>query len=101
MSEEQTSEEQTNEEQTSEEQTNDPLHGVTLKNMVTYLVDCYGWDKLGDWTRIRCFLINPTLNSSLKFLRRTPWARTKVENLYVVTKWNQQHKAKRGGRSGG
>lgn len=79
----------------SEQQPDDPLHGVTLKELLAYLIDCYGWEKLGEWTKIRCFVINPTLNSSLKFLRKTPWARTKVENLYVVTKRNQQNKAKR------
>ncbi len=83
----------------SEQQTNDPLHGVTLKEIVNYLVDCYGWDKLGKWTRIRCFINNPTVNSSLKSLRKTPWARTKVENLYVVTKRNQENKPKRGKRT--
>ena len=77
------------------EQPNDLLHGVTLKDIVNFLVDCYGWEKLGDWTRIRCFANNPTVNSSLKFLRKTPWARTKVENLYLVTKRNQQNKSKR------
>ncbi|OGQ99631.1 MAG: transporter [Deltaproteobacteria bacterium RIFOXYD12_FULL_57_12] len=69
----------------SEQQTNDPLHGVTLEQIVNYLVDCYGWEKLGKWINIRCFNSNPTVNSSLKFLRKTPWARTKVENLYVAT----------------
>ena len=78
------------------EQQNDPLHGVTLKQIVNYLVDCYGWDKLGSWTNIRCFQINPTVNSSLKFLRKTPWARTKVENLYIVTKKNKQERGRRG-----
>ncbi len=85
----------------NEEQPNDPLHGVTLKDMITFLVDCYGWEKLGRWTKIRCFVNNPTMNSSLKSLRKTPWARTKVENLYLVTKENQQNKAKRGGRRTG
>ena len=69
----------------SEQQANDPLHGVTLEQIVNYLVDCYGWDKLGKWINIRCFNSNPSVNSSLKFLRKTPWARTKVENLYIAT----------------
>ena len=80
----------------SEQQTNDPLHGVTLKQIVNYLVDCYGWDKLGKWINIRCFNSNPSVNSSLKFLRRTPWARTKVENLYIAT---NKSKLKRGRRA--
>ncbi len=68
----------------------DPLHGVTLEQIVNYLVDCYGWDKLGSWINIRCFKSNPSVKSSLKFLRKTPWARKKVEALYVVTKKNKQ-----------
>ncbi len=79
-----------------ESQARDPLHGVTLEQIIIYLVDCYGWEKLGTWIKIRCFTSNPTVNSSLKFLRRTPWARTKVENLYVVTVAN---KMKKKGRS--
>ena len=78
------------------EQHKDPLHGVTLKQVMNYLVDCYGWDKLGRWINIRCFNSNPTVNSSLKFLRKTPWARTKVENLYIVTKKNKQERGQRG-----
>lgn len=67
---------------------NDPLHGVTLKTMVTDLVAHYGWEELGDIVRIKCFTNDPSISSSLKFLRRTPWARDKVEALYVsmVTK---------------
>ncbi len=82
----------------NEQQSNDPLHGVTLKDILNYLVDCYGWEKLGKWTKIRCFVNSPTVNSSLKFLRKTPWARTKMESLYVVTKKNQSEKLKRGRR---
>ncbi len=73
----------------SEQQASDPLHGVTLEQIVNYLVDCYGWEKLGKWINIRCFNNNPTVKSSLKFLRRTPWARTKVENLYIATVKNK------------
>ena len=61
----------------------DPLHGVTLKMMIEHLVERYGWDGLADRIVIRCFTHDPSVNSSLKFLRRTPWARTKVESLYV------------------
>jgi uncharacterized protein (DUF2132 family) len=67
-------------------QEKDPLHGVTLQQILDYLVDRYGWEKLGAWIKIRCFTSNPTVNSSLKFLRKTPWARTKVEHLYIVTR---------------
>jgi uncharacterized protein (DUF2132 family) len=62
---------------------NDPLHGVTLKMMLTDLVEKYGWETLGDMIRIHCFMNEPSISSSLKFLRRTPWARSKVEALYV------------------
>ena len=63
--------------------TNDPLEGVTLEKLLTALVDHYGWEELGDRVRINCFLKDPSIKSSLTFLRRTPWARTKVEQLYV------------------
>jgi uncharacterized protein (DUF2132 family) len=61
----------------------DYLHGVTLKAMIEHLVDRYGWDGLGERIDIRCFTHDPSVNSSLKFLRKTPWARDKVESLYV------------------
>ena len=61
----------------------DPLHGITLKAMVEHLVERYGWDGLGDRIEIRCFTHDPSVNSSLKFLRKTPWARAKVESLYL------------------
>lgn len=69
----------------SEPQTNDPLHGVTLEQIVNNLVEYYGWDKLAARIDIRCFSKDPSVQSSLKFLRRTPWARKKVENLYIAT----------------
>lgn len=62
---------------------NDPLHGVTLKLMLETLVDKYGWEGLANNIRVNCFLNNPSLNSSLKFLHKTEWARKKVEQLYV------------------
>ena len=68
-----------------EQQANNPLHGVTLEKIVTTLVEWYDWEKLGKWIKIKCFNSNPSVKSSLKFLRKTPWARTKVENLYLVT----------------
>lgn len=67
------------------EQPNNPLHGKTLEMILVYLVDYYGWDKLGTLIRINCFNENPGISSSLKFLRKTEWARKKVEELYIKT----------------
>ena len=64
-------------------QSNNSLHGVTLKAIVETLVDRYGWEELSEIIRIRCFSHDPSLNSSLKFLRKTDWARKKVEQLYL------------------
>ena len=61
----------------------DPLHGLTLEAVVIALVDRYGWPDLGQRIPIRCFVNDPSIKSSLKFLRRTPWARAKVESLYL------------------
>ena len=61
----------------------DPLHGVTLEAIVTALVDAYGWEELARMVPIRCFTHDPSVRSSLTFLRRTPWARAKVESLYL------------------
>ncbi len=66
-------------------QPNNPLHGVTLETVVTRLVEHYGWEELGDRIRINCFISDPSVKSSLKFLRKTPWARDKVEALFVDT----------------
>lgn len=63
--------------------TNDPFHGVTLKAILERLVEHYGWEGLGDRIQIRCFIFEPSMGSSLAFLRRTPWARAKVERLYL------------------
>jgi uncharacterized protein (DUF2132 family) len=60
----------------------DPLHGVTLEMILLHLVERYGWEELGRAISIRCFQIDPSIKSSLTFLRRTPWARAKVEELY-------------------
>jgi uncharacterized protein (DUF2132 family) len=73
----------------SEQQVNNPLHGITLEQIVKYLVEHYGWDELGARIDIRCFKSDPSVKSSLKFLRKTPWARAKVEDLYIVTQKNQ------------
>jgi uncharacterized protein (DUF2132 family) len=64
---------------------NDPLHGITLEAIITRLVEQYGWGELGSRIRIKCFNENPSIKSSLKFLRRTPWARKKVEELYLAS----------------
>ncbi len=61
----------------------DPLHSVTLEMIVTRLYEKYGWAELGNRININCFIINPSIKSSLVFLRRTPWARTQVEDLYI------------------
>lgn len=61
----------------------DPLHGLTLEVILTRLVERYGWESLGQAIEIRCFTHDPSIKSSLTFLRRTPWARKKVEDLYV------------------
>jgi uncharacterized protein (DUF2132 family) len=64
-------------------QPKNPLHGMTLEKIVTELADYYGWEGLGDRINIRCFTHDPSVGSSLKFLRKTPWARDKVESLYL------------------
>jgi len=66
----------------SQEQPNNPLHGVTLEMILQQLIAHHGWDGLGRQIEIRCFNIDPSIASSLKFLRRTPWARERVESLY-------------------
>ena len=66
-------------------QKNNTLHGITLQKMLEDLVAYYGFDTLGEFVKIKCFTENPSIKSSLTFLRKTDWARTKVENLYVRT----------------
>ncbi len=63
------------------------LHGITLESILTRLVDHYGWDGLGKRIDINCFISDPSIKSSLKFLRKTPWARKKVEDLYLETRF--------------
>ncbi len=70
----------------SELKPKDPLHGVTLEKLLTELVAEFGWAYLARRIEIRCFMFEPSINSSLKFLRKTPWARAKVEQLYVAWK---------------
>jgi uncharacterized protein (DUF2132 family) len=64
-------------------QKNNPLHGIKLEEMVVFLEKKYGWEELGERINIRCFNYDPSIKSSLKFLRKTPWARLKVEQLYL------------------
>ncbi|MFD2245582.1 VF530 family DNA-binding protein [Pontibacter ruber] len=71
------------------EQKNNPLHGKTLERILVQLVDYYGWDELGYKIRINSFTKNPSINSSLKFLRKTPWARQQVEDLYIRTFYSE------------
>jgi uncharacterized protein (DUF2132 family) len=66
-------------------QPNNSLHGITLEKLLNELVTLYGWHELGRWIDIRCFTHDPSIASSLKFLRRTPWARERVESLYLDT----------------
>ncbi len=68
---------------------NNPLHGITLEQLLSELVDHYGWEYLGQKITIRCFQQDPSISSSLKFLRKTPWARTKVEAMYIKLKQSQ------------
>lgn len=69
----------------NESQPKNPLHSLTLKTILTELVERHGWETLGSHINIRCFTHDPSINSSLTFLRKTPWARTKVEELYIQT----------------
>lgn len=67
----------------------DPLHGITLEMILTRLVDHYGWERLGGKIAINCFKKDPSIKSSLTFLRKTPWARKKVETLYLRTRFSR------------
>jgi len=73
----------------SEEQPNNPLHDLTLEAILTRLVDHYGWEGLARRITVRCFELDPSIKSSLVFLRRTPWAREKVEQLYTRTRFRK------------
>lgn len=75
-----------------EEQPNNPLHGVKLKEILEYLVEEYGWEKLGQKIKINCFISNPSIGSSLKFLRRTSWAKEKVQKLYLESAMHRKTK---------
>ena len=76
-------------------QPKNPLHGVTLQALVEHLVAHYGWPELGQQVPIACFRVEPSVASSLKFLRRTPWAREKVESLYLFTLREASRQARR------
>jgi len=80
----------------SQEQPNNPLHGITLKALLEDLVARHGWEELGARINIRCFTSNPSIKSSLKFLRKTDWARAKVEQLYIA---DQRRLAKKQARN--
>ena len=71
---------------TQRQHPNDPLHGVTLETILNRLVEYYGWEQMGRMVRIRCFTHDPSVKSSLTFLRKTPWAREQVEALYIQLK---------------
>nr|WP_116608604.1 VF530 family protein [uncultured Albidiferax sp.] len=73
-----------------EKQARNPLHGLTLEAILTALVEAYGWEGLGQQINIRCFTSDPSINSSLKFLRKTPWAREKVESLFLFMQREQR-----------
>lgn len=75
-------------------QARNPLHGLTLETIVTALADHYGWEELGQRIPVRCFNVDPSVGSSLRFLRKTPWAREKVEGLYLF----MQREERRAGR---
>ena len=77
-----------------EDQPRNPLHGVTLEQMLTELVAHFGWAGLGERIALRCFTSDPSVSSSLKFLRRTPWAREKVEGLYLFMLREQRRPAR-------
>ena len=79
-------EEDRKEHQIVNDQTNNPLHGIKLADILDHLVAEYGWFDLGKRINIKCFTNDPSIKSSLKFLRKTPWAREKVENLYLYSK---------------
>ncbi|MBL1319827.1 MAG: DUF2132 domain-containing protein [Methylophaga sp.] len=76
----------------SQNQENNPLHNVTLADILNKLVEHYGWELLGQHVNIRCFTHDPSIKSSLKFLRKTPWAREKAEALYIKTQNNLYQK---------
>ena len=81
-----------------DEQPNNPLHGVTLKAVLEDVVERHGWEALAERIRIRCFAVDPSIKSSLKFLRKTPWARAKVERIYIADQAKIEKNRKRNAR---
>ena len=79
----------------STEQPNNPLHGITLKVILEDLVERRGWEDLADQIRINCFAFQPSISSSLRFLRKTDWARRKVEDLYLDDQWRMRQAEQR------
>lgn len=77
-------------------QAHNPLHGITLEAMVSALANYFGWEGLGERIAVRCFQVDPSVQSSLKFLRKTPWAREKVESLYLFMLRDQRRNASHG-----
>ena len=84
---------------TENAQPRNPLHGVTLEKMLNELVAHFGWEELGRRVRVRCFTENPSIGSSLKFLRKTPWARAQVEELYLFLQREQVRQLRASTRS--
>ncbi|HYW06579.1 MAG TPA: VF530 family protein [Longimicrobium sp.] len=80
---------------TSQDQKGNPLHGVTLERILTELVEHFGWGAMGERIPIRCFTSDPSIGSSLKFLRKTPWAREKVEGMYLFLVRERARQARR------
>ncbi|HEX8432304.1 MAG TPA: VF530 family protein [Longimicrobium sp.] len=80
---------------TSQDQKGNPLHGITLERILTELVEHFGWDAMGQRIPIRCFTSDPSIGSSLKFLRKTPWAREKVEGMYLFLVRERARQARR------
>ncbi|HEX8394404.1 MAG TPA: VF530 family protein, partial [Longimicrobium sp.] len=81
--------------ETPQQQPKNPLHGVTLERMLTELVEHFGWKTMGERIAIRCFTSDPSVPSSLKFLRKTPWAREKVEGMYLYMLREKARQARR------
>ena len=75
-----------------EQQPNNPVHGVKLADMLNYLIDVYGWEGLAARINVRCFKFDPSVNSSLAFLRKTPWAKEELQQLYINTVTRNQTK---------
>lgn len=78
------------------DQPKNPLHGITLQTIVTELVEFFGWEELGRRVEVRCFNVDPSVASSLKFLRRTPWAREKIEGLYLYMLREKKRRTRNG-----